>query len=285
MIMEPTRPGSTVRAPSADGPDVMRFPSAIEPLPPVDERIVQPDSRAEIIEGKLHLCPPADEPHGSAHLDLAYVLRAHVASGYLGAVDMLTRTSKTSDFAPDASVYPSERDPVTGGRKLEELAFEIVSEQSLSVPTAKARELIRRGVRRVFCLIVKKGQVMEWSGEADEFVPMPEGAVIQGPALVRPLPVQALLDAAARDRAVIQALRARKSPALEEILEEGRAEGREEVLVRFRQALRRLLEARGLGVDTTARERIAACKDPAALERWMDRAATARTCAEVFADE
>ena len=61
---------------------------------------------------------PSNRPHGKKHLDLAYVLGAHVAEGYEGAVDLLTRTSDDSDYAPDASIYPEARDPETGGRKM-----------------------------------------------------------------------------------------------------------------------------------------------------------------------
>ena len=85
---------------------------------PVDERIVAPESRAEIVQGALHFAPPADEPRAVPHADLTYVLRAHVLQGYRVAVDMLTRTSKESDFAPDASIYFEQRDPSTGGRTL-----------------------------------------------------------------------------------------------------------------------------------------------------------------------
>ena len=84
------------------------------------------------------------------------------ARGYSGAIDMLTRTSTDDDFAPDGSVFPTERDPVTGGRKLEEIAFEIASKQSLTVPTRKARKLVKRGVRRVFCIARDNRRGLEW---------------------------------------------------------------------------------------------------------------------------
>lgn len=54
---------------------------------------------------------------------------------------MLTRSRLESDFAPDASVYEAERDAETGGRRLEQLAFEIVNEQALGTQTTKARAL------------------------------------------------------------------------------------------------------------------------------------------------
>src|SRR5688572_11201864 len=107
--MDPARPEAALFAPGALGGDTMRFPANNEALPAIDEHIVSADTRAEIIDGRLHFAPPADEPHATAHIDLAYLLRAHVAPGYRGAVDMLTRTSHTSDFAPDASVYPAAR--------------------------------------------------------------------------------------------------------------------------------------------------------------------------------
>src|SRR5690606_22804338 len=128
-------------------------------LPP-DEHIAEPETRTEIIDGERGYVPPAKEPHATEHFDLGYLLAAHVAPGYAGALDMLTRVSETSDYAPDASVYPTARDPLTGGRQLEELAFEVASTQSRSSATRKARGLAERGVRRVFCLDIKRRLVL-----------------------------------------------------------------------------------------------------------------------------
>src|SRR5205807_2084448 len=79
------------------------------------------------------------------------------------------------------------------GRRLEELAFEVASKQRLAVPTDKARKLIRRGVRRVFCVLVKQGRLLEWSRETDGWATVPETSSIDDACLVRPLPVAALL--------------------------------------------------------------------------------------------
>jgi Uma2 family endonuclease len=273
--MDPYRPGPALLAPAAGGGDALRFPPANAPLPAVDQHIVKPETRAEIINGALHFAPPADEPHATMHLDLAYVLCAHVAPGYRAAVDMLTRTGHTSDFAPDASVYPAERDPATGGRKLEDLAIEIVSEQPLGVATEKAQELARRGVRRIFCVAVRKRKMLEWSRETSAFSPLPDTAEIRDPAFIRPLPVRAVLDATEADGAVIKALLAKGSPALRALRDEGRLEGQ-------RAALLTLLGARGLSPDAALRERIASCTDPAALERWTARAAVASMLEAIF---
>ena len=44
------------------------------------------------------------------------------------------------------------------------------------------------------------------------------------------------------------------------------------------------LDARGLAVSEAERETIAACTDDATLTRWIRKAATAATVAEVFAE-
>lgn len=175
------------------------------------------------------MAPPADPAHAVPHADLAYVLRAHVRDGFLVAIDMLTRTSVTNDFAPDASVFEREPDPATGERKLEQLAFEVVSEQPLSVQTSKARELSRRGVRRIFCLVVKHAKVLEWSQQTDAWSATPL-ETIDDPVFARPLPTSALLQATMADTAVLKALREKGHPEFDAVREEGREEGRVDAL-------------------------------------------------------
>jgi len=135
--------------------------SSPEPRPPVDVRLVAPESRYEIDDGRLVYVAPADEPHGNRHALTAALVALHVHPDYDVAIDMLTRTSETNDIAPDVSVYPRERDPETGGRKLEELAFEIASTQSLADAGRKAHKLADRGVRRVFVTDVARRRAFE----------------------------------------------------------------------------------------------------------------------------
>jgi hypothetical protein len=47
------------------------------------------------------------------------------------------------------------------------------------------------------------------------------------------------------------------------------------------QALWAILAARGLSVDPATRARVEACQDPAVLARWIARAMTAATAADV----
>ena len=253
--------------------------SAQPRLPAVDDHIVAPESRAEILHGHLLMSPPANEPHATHHGALAYVLSAHVADGYSVAIDMLTRTSATSNFAPDASVYPAARDAGTGGRQLEELAFEIADTQPLRSASDKARELIRRGVRRVFCLVVHHARLLEWNVETDGWSPLPGLSHLDDRCFAAPVPVHVITHAAGRDAAVVAALEARGEPALVAIEARGEARGEARALA---QALRTILAARGLSATYAQEGWIRAAGVPA-LTRWIAVAATANTADEVFA--
>jgi hypothetical protein len=61
----------------------------------------RPETREEMIDGRLVLAPPALEPHAEQHYELDYVTRGGVAPGYIGATDLLTRTGTGTQFAAD----------------------------------------------------------------------------------------------------------------------------------------------------------------------------------------
>jgi hypothetical protein len=273
-----------------------------DPLPRVDDRLAPPETRIEYLDGKKILSMSADRPHATKHSLVTHVLEAHVAPGFEVAVDMLTRTSSTSDFAPDVSIFPSAPDPRTHGRQLEELAFEVTSKQRLGVPTAKARKLIQRGVRRVFCVLVKQGRVLEWSRATDTWTTLPNTSSIEDACLVRPLPVAALLDALIADDEVAKALLVKRPPAIRQALRESKAKGRREGEKKGRREGRRegeekgrregelqakagailtLLAARGLRVSPRVRAIIEASRDGAELDRWFARAVSAKTAGGV----
>lgn len=64
---------------------------------------------------------------------------------------------------------------------------------------------------------------------------------------------------------------------------EGRAEGRAEAeALTNAKAVLAVLEARGLAVTEAQRERVLECVDLTKLERWLRRAATAKTAAAIF---
>ncbi|MFN0252825.1 MAG: Uma2 family endonuclease [Kofleriaceae bacterium] len=267
-------------------------------LPDVDERLVAPEARYEIDDGKLVYVAPADEPHGEAHGALAALLRAHCASEYKVAIDMLTRTSRVSDIAPDASVYPAARHPQTGGRQLEEVAFELLATSRLSTAASKADQLARRGVRRVFGVDLVKRRVVEWSRELSSWSILPIIGVIADRVFAAPIPIEGLLDIAANDDLVVRAWRMRGHPEFvaereqgreqgrEEGREEGREKGREEGRERGREdglraALLLVMAARFGSLDSELVSRIERA-NAQALEVWIARAGGAGTLSDVF---
>jgi len=103
----------------------------VSEFPAVDERLIAPETGYEIDDGRLVHVAPSDEDHAVNQCAIGALLRAHRNVEREVAVDMLTRTTERDDSAPDASVYPIARDPRTGGRQLEELAFEVLATERL----------------------------------------------------------------------------------------------------------------------------------------------------------
>jgi hypothetical protein len=259
----------------------------ITPLLRVDDHLVEPEiTRDEIIGGRRMVAPPAEPPHATKKVDLRFVLRAHVAPGYRAAADLLTRHDQISDFATDVCIYKDGVDPDTGARHLEEIAFEIVSEQNERVVTEKAVRMHRRGVRRIFSVWVKGDQrVCAWASEGNRWLPLDRASSIEDPCFVRPLSVAALLDATAADNAVVEALSIKGNPALQELeaaaRSEGWAEGRS---ARKADAILMVLEARGVAVSPSQRQEILGCSDSDRLDRWLRRAALASSADEVASE-
>ncbi|HSK04543.1 MAG TPA: hypothetical protein VK932_24980, partial [Kofleriaceae bacterium] len=166
---------------------------------------------------------------------------------------------------------------------LEELAFEVVSAQSLAHVGQRAAKLVARGVRRVFALDVKRMRALEWSKDTGEWRLLERSGQIEDPALAVPIPLDALLDAALADDAIAHALRVKRHPEFVAEREEGRAEGeargRAEGEARGRaEGLFVVLALRGLDPTEDERRRILEERDPGRLARWL---AAARTCPDV----
>jgi Uma2 family endonuclease len=238
-----------------------------------------PECGFEILDGQVVAVSPAHEPHGSQHSKLSAILEAHCAPGYNVAIDMLTRTGWRDDFAPDVSIYPLARDPVTGGRQLEELAFEVVVTESLSHAGTKAAKLCGRGVRRVFAIDVERGRCLEWSVAVDGWEILGADAAIEDPALVPALPVRDLVSAGSAKDAVAEALLAQRNAVLEARQEAVREEGRGAL----RNVIVTLLSGRGLVASAREQGEILAMTDVAVLEQWAVGAATCASVAELLA--
>jgi flagellar biosynthesis/type III secretory pathway protein FliH len=128
---------------------------------------------------------------------------------------------------------------------------------------------------------------------------------IDDPALAVPLPIDALIRNAKADDAVARALVIRNNPVFvrhrAEAKAEGRAEGLAEGLAEGRakglaegkaegraegkaEALIALLTARGIALDRATRERLLGERDAAQLDRWIVRAVSCATLADLLAD-
>lgn len=245
-------------------------------LPAVDERLIAPETGYEIDDGRLVHVAPSDEDHAVNQCAIGALLRAHRSAGREVAVDMLTRTTERDDSAPDASVYPSARDPRTGGRQLEELAFEVLATERLGHAGTKAAKLSARGVRRVFAVDVAKQRAFEWSRELGTWEILAPTARLEDAALAVPLPVEALVNAAVADDATVRAYRAKRHPEFLAEREEGRVEGHLEIL-------RKQLVLK-FGTIAPAFEARIAAATPDALDGYLERILIATTLADVFAE-
>jgi len=244
-------------------------------LPDIDDRLVEPGTPYEMYDGELVHVPPADPPHGERQLRLCALLAAHTGAAFQAACDLLTRTSKLDDIAPDASVYPAARDPRTGRRQLEQLAFEVVSTQTLATAARKAAKLAGRGVRRVFAIDVERSRALEWSHALGAWCVLDAAGHIVDPALEVPLPIEALIHSARTDDAVARALVARHNPVIEAIRADGLADG-------LAKAVIGVLAARGLALSRAERDQIRDERNPARLQRWVARAITCATAADLL---
>jgi hypothetical protein len=68
---------------------------------------------------------------------------------------------------------------------------------------------------------------------------------------------------------------------IERMIDDGKAEGKTEGKA---EAVLKLLDRRGLAPSEDQRQTVASCTDMAQLDVWFDRAITAATADEVFAD-
>lgn len=273
MLYEmPSRfPSTPARAPGAGLPSGHRAPTQ-QRAPCVDDHVVRPETREEMVRGRVLHAVPANPPHADAHVDVAFAVRGLARPGYTVADDLLTRFAERSDFASDLSVRKAGTDSSTGERYLEELAFEVVNTQSEHDITERAEDMTARGVRRMFAIFVKRREVAEWSPVEGRFQPLPADGRIEDECLVAPLPVRALLDAASSEEAGAVGLLLKKNPVVVRAVQEGIAETRRESQAEGRR--QGLLEAieivcDALGLELSAERRASLGPMDAAALKWL----------------
>lgn len=263
--MDPKSPHPAMMAPGASSSSPLHCPRTEDPWPPVDDHLVEPEvTRDEMIRGRKILAVPALDPHADQQSRLDYLVNAHVRPGYVVSTELLTRVAPRSDFATDVCIRQAGTDPKTRRRYLEEVAFEVVSEQGSKEIMEKAEDMAARGVRRVFGVFVKTGEVKEWRGGWQS---LPAQASIEDATLARPMPVKAVLNAAETDNAVARALVAKGNPYLAE---------------REQQTLLAVLAARGIAIPGESRARILQCMDTDTLRRWIVKASVATSLQDVL---
>jgi hypothetical protein len=256
-------------------PTTHRQPPGV--LPAVDDPLLADETPYEMYDGRLSRVASANPPHAIRHTEVAFVLRANTAPGYISALDLKTRVDRRSEVAPDASIYREGEDPRTAGRWLEELVVEVTGRQAFIVVTRKARKLAKRGVRRILCVRVKRAEVMEWDHAAGAWgPPLGADATVSDVCLIRPIAVAALLDAAVANNEAALGLLKKKPPAIVEALQNARNGGIAEGIAQgIAQAVLMVLDARAVAVSERARAAILACGDVEVLRQWMAGAATA----------
>jgi hypothetical protein len=214
------------------------------------------------------------------------VFAGALADGYEGAVDMLTRADEDTDAAPDISVFPEGEDAVTGGRKLEEIAFEVLDTERMSHATKKVEKLAARGVRRLFAIRVAERKVYEWDRAHSDWTEFAEGDSITDVCFRVPVPVAAFVDRVLANDTVAEALLKSENRVLMKALEEKQRAGerkgkREGTLDARRSALVTLLAARG-ALSEAQRAQVAACDDEGALVAWFERAVAGEGAAAIL---
>lgn len=279
-------PGASSGAAELRLPSSSRSPRA-EGFPAVDDHLVRPEvTRDEVVNGKKVIAMPAAPPHADQHVQLDFVIRAHVREGYVGSADLLTRVDIGSDFATDTCIRKAGIDPATGKRYLEEFAFEIVNDQAIGEVEERVKNLVRRGVRRVFGVFVRTREVAEWSKAEQAFVRLPIDGLIEDECLVRPFHVRAILEAAEANNAVAQALIDQDNPIIARVRAEDREQGRAEGEAKGRAEATRdmlllLIDRAGLTLSDSARAHIHGCTSAADLRGLIEDAIAAKAGADV----
>jgi hypothetical protein len=225
MDPKPSSAGMLLAPPHASACGVVHLPSA-RAFPPLDQPIVRPETRDEMVRGRLLQAMPALPLHADQHFSLDYILGAHVKPGYVGSTDLLTRAQDSSNFATDTCIRKRGEDPTSRERYLEELSFEVVNTQSMGDITERAEDLITRGVRRVVAIFVRENKIREWSPQESAWQDLDLDGSLHDPVLATPLPLRALLEAAAAaDDVVARALLAKNNGVLVAAKTESRQEG------------------------------------------------------------
>jgi hypothetical protein len=140
----------------------------------------------------------------------------------------------------------------------------------------KVADLMAAGTRYLWVVRLTGPRRVEVHERGKKVRTVLPGHVLSAPGVLKnPVPVEALYDRDEAERATLTNLLQRRGyEDLDAVLAQGRAAGEAQGEARGRAAsVLAVLEARGIHVTKTARERIERCQDVAQLDRWVRRAA------------
>jgi len=243
--------------------------------------------RYELSAGHPLYCAPAGPVHATGNLRGAAVLDSDPDVEWAG-IDAGFSPEPGLLRAPDVAVGPQ---PAAGRgwiASVPPLALEYAaSGQDETDLQTKIAELIGHGTRLVWVARLTGPRRVEVYAAGQPMRVARPGEDLLAPGILRnPVPVDALFDRAAGDRATLRNLLQRCGYAnLEAVRAEGRTEGIEEGRADgLAQAVLNLLAGRGIPVDEDTRVRVGACRDPGQLDRWLLAAATAQRADGIFGD-
>jgi hypothetical protein len=217
-------------------------------------------SRANLVGGSMLDSDPEVEEAG-------------VDTGYSPGSDTLRAPDIAIGNVPDAPGWVQGAPPLAV-----EYADTGHDERDLAT---KISELLDAGTRIVWVvrLVGPRRVEIHESGKAMRLAH--PGEELAAPGILRnPVPVDALYDRKAAHEVTLRNLLQRRGYRdLDDVRTESRSEGQVEAL---RRSVLDVLEARGLAAGDAIRAAIEGCRDPDLLRRWLARAATCATAAEVF---
>nr|VFJ75758.1 MAG: Putative restriction endonuclease [Candidatus Kentron sp. FM]VFK23334.1 MAG: Putative restriction endonuclease [Candidatus Kentron sp. FM] len=250
--------------------------------------------RYELSHGHRIYCAPAGESHARHNVTGASLLDSDPAVEWSG-VDAGFTPKPDTLCAPDVSVAP----PPPPGKKgwipgVPPLAVEYADRgQNETDLKIKIKELLAAGTRYVWVVRLMGPQRVEVHTPNAPMRLLSATDTLEAPGILRNrVPVHALFDREEAHRVTLRNLLQREGyedleAVRQEALQEGEARGKakgkiEGGLVAQADALLGILAARGIRVDTHARERIRHCRDPEQLGTWLTKAAVADSLEEVF---
>lgn len=238
-----------------------------------------PSAISQVLEARTGVAPSvrASEVRARAVAVLAACARAdhRVRAGLRVDAESSARADEVADGVGGASLdlalVPADAHLEPLG---EALVVNVAEDASLAAERAIAPSLARFGARRFLVVVPTETHLLEWWPEMRDFA-VYDADVLEDRALTRAVDVSALFaDAAAREL-VVRAAIERNAWPMPLVSEQA-------VLVERRDALVRLLRARGLAPQRRHLARIDACVDPTQLAAWIELAMRAALADDVF---